>query len=375
MIMENKKPRIALLGMGVLGGGPLGQGVPVLEETITRITARFDIVFYSFIRTKSIREIQTKQPVSFYLPGRLKYSLMMAKVIWDNLFNPFDIILSVSAYPTGLVAIRLGKILKKPAIISLISLEAVSLPDIASGNFSKPWLARITRHVCQMADGVTTLTNYQREIAFEFLSRKIRIDVLPLRIDAEKFPFHPRKISGSVRLLHVGYFHPLKDQVTLFKVFAKVLEQIDCSLTVVGTGFNNPKVQNILDSLSISNKVIFAGEKKQSDLHTYYNSAHILIHTSRYEAECAVVQEAMASGLPVVGTRVGLLADIGKKYGETAEPTDVGGLASKLLHLVNNAERYEELQKNAYEFISQNDVKRSSLHYADYLISMLQQKN
>ena len=97
----------------------------------------------------------------------------------------------------------------------------------------------------------------------------------------------------------------------MFRAFAKVAQKIDCHLTVIGEGFNIDKVREMMKDLRIDDHVTFTGSVSQSQLPQYLRKAHILLHTARFETGCAVIQEAMSSGVAVVGTRVGILSDIG----------------------------------------------------------------
>ena len=96
----------------------------------------------------------------------------------------------------------------------------------------------------------------------------------------------------------------------------------------------------LLKELGIQEHVTFTGELGQSDLPKYFDNAHILLHTARFETGCAVIQEAMASGVAVCGTEVGILADIGERYALMVHPQDSEGLAEKIISLVNNPQLY-----------------------------------
>src|SRR5258706_3714803 len=95
------KPRIALFGMGILGRGPLGEGIPVLTDLFERLSQHFHIVYYCFSPIDSAKvplPIKVKQVVSWRLPGRLKYVLLCARFGIDHLFNRYALIFAVAAY-------------------------------------------------------------------------------------------------------------------------------------------------------------------------------------------------------------------------------------------------------------------------------------
>lgn len=374
MSVKVSKPRLALFGMGILGGGALGQGIPVLADLFDRLTKRFDVVFYSFasIDTSKISaSIKVRKPVSRWLPGRVKYWMASSMFACDHILKPYSVIFAVSVYPTGKWAIVAGRIFKVPVIVQMIALEAVSLNDIGYGNLTKPWLAKITRQVCKNADGLIAVAEYQKQIAIRSLPTTREISMLPLRIDCKKFTYRKRNISYPVQFIHIAYYNPVKDQDTMFEAFAEVANVIDCHLTVVGDGFEIPKIHSLLTHLKIKEKVTLTGVMMQSELPLYLQKAHILLHTARFETGCAVIQEAMASGVAVCGTEVGILADIGDRYAVIVPPANARMLAEKILRLVNDPETYQRITKEAYQWITRYDAVWAADNYFSYIEKMI----
>jgi glycosyltransferase involved in cell wall biosynthesis len=368
-----RKPRLALFGMAIIGGGPLGEGIPVLVDLFQRLSTVFDITFYSFssIDKRHVpASIKVKQPVSWRLPGRLKYLMVCLLFVWDHILNRHSLLFAVSVYPTGRWAIILGKVFRRPVIIQMIALEAALLTDVGMGNLAIPWLAKISRWVCEKADVLVAVAEYQKKVAINSLPTSREIIVLPLRINCEKFPYSEHRLTFPVEFIHIAHYSPVKDQETMFAAFAKVVRMIDCHLTVVGDGFNVPRVVAMLRDLSISDKVTFKGFVLQSALPYYFKTAHILLHTARFETGCAVIQEAMASGVVVCGTRVGILDDIGDRYAVIVPPRQPEQLAEKILELVSNPQSYSRMQDEAYKWITAYDAVWAGKNYLSFLETM-----
>jgi glycosyltransferase involved in cell wall biosynthesis len=363
------KPRIALFAMGVIGGGNLGYGVPVLADLFEKLSSKYEIIYYSFSAVDSqnvpvgIKLRQTRWP----LPGRAKFFWTSLKFAWDQIANPCQLIFTVSIYPTAHWALRVGKIFRCPVVVQMIALEAVSLPDIGYGNLTVPWLKKVTVDVCKNADILIAVAEYQKKIAEESLPTQRHIEVLPLRIDFRKFSYKRRNISFPVQFIHIAYYSPIKGQDVMFAAFAKVSKEFDCHLTVIGHGFDIPEVSNMLEQLNITDKVTFTGEIDQSRIPAYFSDAHILLHMARFETGCAVIQEAMASGVAVCGTRVGILSDIGDNYAMVAKPQNVEDITSKIMQVVKDEGLYERITANAYEWIKTYDSEWSHRNYDRFL--------
>ena len=76
-----------------------------------------------------------------------------------------------------------------------------------------------------------------------------------------------------------------------------------------------------------------------------------------------VALEAMAHGVLICGTHVGVMADFSGKYCLTVPPGDFNALADTVTNIVKDEARYHELCEQAYAFILTRDLQ----WYADEL--------
>jgi glycosyltransferase involved in cell wall biosynthesis len=376
MTARRSKPRIALLGLGVIGGEPMGQGIPVIKDLFERLSEHFDITFYSFKpvdKTQIPSAIQVRQTIAWsFLPERIKFIFIPILFTWDQLFRRSQLIFAVSIYPTGKWAVVLGKVFNAPVITQLIAFEAIGETNLVMGDLTKPWLRKLTESVCKKTTALVAVAYYQKDLVLKSLPAQREIDVLPLRINPEKFPYNERTITSStIQFIHIGYYGIVKDQDTMFKAFAKVATTCDCHLTVIGKGYDDEKLHALLQNLEVVDKISFVGLVKQSELPEYYKKSHILLHTARFETGCAVIQEAMASGVVVCGTEVGILSDIGDQYAIIAGVGDADALADKVIQLVNNPGQYKKLRDSAYKWITTYGAAWSAEQYRIFLDKLL----
>lgn len=354
---NSRKPRIALLGKGTLDAGSLG--IPVMIDLFDRLSSDFEITFYSFLpidASKVPRAIKVRVPVKARLPGRIKYALVAFQCLLDHFRNPFSLFFAVSTYPAGQWAVRLARLVNRPSAVQLIATEAGTPDDVHVGMLSIPWQKQIAVDVCRKADHVILVADYQQQFAKKNLVARNEIVVLPLRIDTKKFIHHQRILKAPVQFVQVGFFSPIKDQHTLFKTFALVAEQADCHLTVIGDGFDNDEVRTLIRTLNIEHKITFTGYIDNKDLPERLKSMHILLHTAIFETGCGVIQEAMASGIVVAATNVGIIYDLGQGFSVTAPIRSPELLAENILRLLKNPKEYESIARQAHEFIRNNDA-------------------
>jgi 1,2-diacylglycerol 3-alpha-glucosyltransferase len=107
-------------------------------------------------------------------------------------------------------------------------------------------------------------------------------------------------------------------------------------LVLLGDGPMMPAIRSQVDRLGLTQRVYLPGFKQYDELPVFYGLAKIFIHASTSEQWGLVVNEAMASGLPVlVSERCGCAYDLVKPSvnGFTFDPYDVEGLASLMLRM------------------------------------------
>lgn len=138
------------------------------------------------------------------------------------------------------------------------------------------------------------------------------IPVVRNGVDLKRF----RSVSASrtrgdvLRLLCVARFEDVKNHSLLLRALAILVSEFEgaVELTLVGDGPLRPNIESLVNDLGLSNKVVFAGQQK--DTAPYYGRADIFVLVSKYEGLPMSVIEAMAAGLPVVATNVGGLPGI-----------------------------------------------------------------
>jgi glycosyltransferase involved in cell wall biosynthesis len=119
---------------------------------------------------------------------------------------------------------------------------------------------------------------------------------------------------------------------------------------MVGEGYLESYLKKVCEELKIKDAVFFEGFHRHTELYPFFAEADILLHTAVYEGQCLAVTEALASGVLVAGTQVGLIADQGDRCCITVDVGDAAGLAQKLLSLrdeefhakVTEAKRWSE---------------------------------
>ncbi len=122
-----------------------------------------------------------------------------------------------------------------------------------------------------------------------------RAEVVPNGVDTDLYrPDYGSRIGN--RVVAVGKVEPPKG----FHIAAQALEGLNATLTIVGPTPRGPYVDRLRDRPGVT----LTGEIEEPALVRYLATSDIYLHPSSSEAFSLAVVEALACGLPVVGTEV-----------------------------------------------------------------------
>lgn len=184
------------------------------------------------------------------------------------------------------------------------------------------------------------------------LSRyRSRCHVIPYGIDVDRYAATDPEAVNRIRatygpriVLSVGRLIYYKG----FEYLVPAMSRIDARLLVVGVGPLLPALERLAEEAGVADRVEFLGAVEDDELAAYYQASDVFVLASvaRSEAFGIVQLEAMASGVPVVNTRL----DSGVPFvsldgltGITVEPGSSDDLASAVTQLLDDADRRARL--------------------------------
>jgi glycosyltransferase involved in cell wall biosynthesis len=147
--------------------------------------------------------------------------------------------------------------------------------------------------------------------------------------------------DGTIALLAVGAVVPRKGYDVLIAALAE-LADLPWRLTIAGDRTRDPAtadrlVRDIADR-RLSNRVTVAGAVSNERLEALYVGADVFVLPSRYEGYGMGFAEAIAHGLPVIGTEAGAIPDtVPAGAGLLVPPDDAPALAGALRRLIADA--------------------------------------
>lgn len=131
----------------------------------------------------------------------------------------------------------------------------------------------------------------------------------------------PRDPDAPCRFVFLGRLTDAKALDILLDAFAAASERAPMLLDLIGDGENREALEAQARALGLDDRVTFHGFVPQAECPTLLARADALVMTSLFECGGAVVLEAMAMGLPVIGPDWGGPADyIDEETGRLVDP-------------------------------------------------------
>ena len=211
-----------------------------------------------------------------------------------------DVLITFFGVPSGPVGLLAKTFFKIPYIVSL---RGGDVPGFRPYDFKRfhDVTAPIIRAVWNRAGEVIANSSGLQDLAESFESQAV-IKVVPNGVDVNKYQAK-EGYDGKPHMLFVGRVVHQKGLDILIDQLHDI-QAHDWVLSIVGDGPERNPLKNQVRSQGMEERVYFLGWKERNELVSIYRHGNIFIFPSRHEGMPNAVLEAMASGLPVVASRI-----------------------------------------------------------------------
>ncbi len=314
--------------------------------------------------------------VGGYFHPRLMYAGASRTVARTFKSFPFDIIDAHFAYPDGVVAAMLGQKYNRPVVITGRGEDIARFPRL-------PIIGPAIRWALQKATRLVAVTEeIGRMMVAEGADPK-RVSVIKNGVDTARFqplaqdaartrlglPLgRPMIISAGYRLEIKG-FHLLIDAIPRIRErFPDVLVAIVGGQARWGLDYTSEIERHIREN-HVEDFVIMAGARPPHEMPWWYSAGDLFTLLSSREGSSNVLMEALASGLPAVGTPVGGIAELlrdsrlGLVLPERSVPAVAEGINRALRFAWNRQEIRNVMEGMSWETTARavRDVFRSAV--------------
>ena len=178
-----------------------------------------------------------------------------------------------------------------------------------------------------------------------------KLKVVHCGVDLDKTSWQPGGREPH-SLLAVGRLDPVKGFASLIQALALLHKRglpFDCR--IVGSGPLEAELRRLADDLGVSNRIEFSGAQPQAMVRAWMNSATLFVLPSEVAADGnrdgipVALMEAMASGCPVISTRVSGIPELIEDdlQGLLVDEREPVALADALQRLLEDASLRERL--------------------------------
>jgi N-acetyl-alpha-D-glucosaminyl L-malate synthase BshA len=284
-----------------------------------------------------------RYPLFEYPPYDLALAVRMHQVV---LAHKLDLLHVHYAIPHATSAWIAREMLAptRPDIKVLTTLHGTDITIVGQD----PSFFPITKFSIEKSDGLTAVSQYLRtETQSAFGCTGCRIEVIPNFIDPDVYdrsryaPQLREQIdAGRKVLIHVSNFRPVKRVRDVVRIYARVAQEIPSVLVMVGDGPDRVLAVQEAQLLGVAERVFFLG--KLESVAPLLASADIFLLPTQSESFGLSALEALATGVPVIGSRAGGLPEVVRdgETGALCAVGDVEGMAQAALTLLRDPARW-----------------------------------
>lgn len=198
---------------------------------------------------------------------------------------------------------------------------------------------RALKKVVANAAAVLYVTESQLQARYPVSDKVFQISASDVQINADNLPVQAKiwQKKSVYNLLSIGSLEQMyKAPDVVLQALAVLKDRgMECRLTWLGEGKYKEQMQRLAEELHIDGEVSFRGNVSRNEVDKALFGTDIFLLVSRTEGLPRALIEAMAMGLPCIGTRVGGIPELLDK--EALIPKDdVTALVNKIEYMVGH---------------------------------------
>lgn len=217
------------------------------------------------------------------------------------------------------------------------------------------------RYGIEKSDIVTTVSHSLKEETQKLIQPNQTIETIHNFVDEREYvPNQSSEVKSYFNIeedekvvIHVSNFRKVKHVEDVVSSFAYIRKEMRSKLLLVGDG---PEMNNIIkqvQSLGLKEDVLFLG--KQDNVSELYAISDLKLLLSEKESFGLVLLEAMACGVPCIGTDIGGIPEV-ISHGENgfiAPLHDVEAVACYALKILTNDDLHKQMKTCAIETVTE----------------------
>ncbi len=251
-----------------------------------------------------------------------------------------------------------------PTVITVHDLIPLLLPEYRGHMLVRMYTALVSATTPRATMVLTDSYASHRDIQRHLHIPDSKIRAIHLAVDDTYHGEHdPQDVSTLHKLgiepgyiLYLGGFDRRKNLSAVIAAFKTVKSVCDDAVLVIAgklplhdTHFTPDPRRLVADAGLAENDVRFLGFVPEPTKPALYRGARMFAFTSQYEGFGYPPLEALACGIPVVGSQTASLPEVVGDAGVLLPPSDVEGLAGAMIHILTDDAFHADLQHRALQ--------------------------
>ena len=204
----------------------------------------------------------------------------------------------------------------------------------------------ITKFSIEQSDGITAISDYLQKQTVDVFGVANDIRVIHNFVNCDVYRPDPDRPQEKL-LIHLSNFRPVKRVLDCIRILKEVRRVTPARLLMVGDGPDRSPAEMLAHELGIGEFVEFMG--KQDHVERLISKAHVLLMPSEMESFGLAALEAMACGVPPVGTRTGGVTELitHEVDGFVEAVGDISAQAARVISLLTDEQLYRRMSAAA----------------------------
>jgi L-malate glycosyltransferase len=226
-----------------------------------------------------------------------------------------------------------------------------------------PSLQEMIKFGIEKSDVVTAVSHQLKADTEKLLN--VQKEIIAVHNFVDERIYHRQDNNGKIKetygiqedekvIVHISNFRPVKRIKDVIRSFFYIRKEVKSKLLLIGNGPELTVACELVRELSLEEDVLFLG--KQENVGELFSICDLKLLLSEKESFGLVLLEAMACGVPVIGTRVGGIPEVvaDGTTGFLVDLGDVESVAKKAVSLLKDDAKHKQFSLNAIKHVAEN---------------------
>ena len=325
-------------------------------------------VFYHGVET-------TAYPLFKFPPYESTLSAKMAEVTRSFKLEVLHVHYAVPHATCAYLARQMLRVAGEPVPKLITTLHGTDITLVGSD----PSFFDITKFSINASDGITAVSAYLADETRDVFKIEKDIRVVYNFFDPARFKPQPGKQcrrtefanENEMLLCHISNFRPVKRTLDVIDIFDRVQAEIPAKLVLIGEGPDTVLARRQITKRGLTDKVVFLGN--QSRVEAVLPLTDLFLLPSEEESFGLAALEALACGVPVIGTRGTGLAEVVSDYknGFLLPVGDTSSMARAAISLLKDKPRLTDFKRASSEMAQRFNADKIITEYENYYEEIL----